>query len=78
MTRRLQNVVPESKLLLLILNCEADLGTVRVDDGFCMLRKGWPKIMGALASPPIFKTTKSMGTYDYPIRTMVSSRTLLG
>ena len=45
---------------------------------FAVLRKGWPKIMGALTSPPIFKTTKSTGTYDCPTWTMESSRTPLG
>ena len=35
MSRRLQDAVFEKKLLLSILDCEADLGTVRVDDGFC-------------------------------------------
>ena len=34
MSRRLQDVVLKRKLLLSILDCEADLGTVRVDDGF--------------------------------------------
>ena len=34
MTRRLQDAVLERKLLLSILDCEADLGIVRVDDGF--------------------------------------------
>ena len=34
-TKRLQDKVLERKLLLFILDCEADLGTVRVDDGFC-------------------------------------------
>ena len=34
MSRRLQDVVLERKLPLSILDCEADLGTVRVDDGF--------------------------------------------
>ena len=34
MSRRLQDVVLERKLLLSILDCEADLGTVRIDDGF--------------------------------------------
>ena len=33
---------------------------------FTVLRKGWPKIMGALTSPSVSKTTKSMGIYDYP------------
>ena len=35
MSRRLQDVVLERKLLLCILDCESDLGTVRIDDGFC-------------------------------------------
>ena len=35
MSRRLQDAVLERKLLLSILDCEADLGTVRVDDGIC-------------------------------------------
>ena len=34
MSRRLQDVVLERKLLLSILDCGADLGTIRVDDGF--------------------------------------------
>ena len=38
---------------------------------FAVLMKGRPpKLMGALASPPIFKTTKSTGTYDCLTRTM--------
>ena len=45
---------------------------------FAVLRKGWPKIMDALTSPPISKTTKSTGTYDCPTRTMASSRAPLG
>ena len=28
-------MILERKLLLFILDCEADLGTVRVDDGIC-------------------------------------------
>ena len=35
MSGRLQDMILERKLLLSILDCEADLGTVRVDDGFC-------------------------------------------
>jgi hypothetical protein len=35
MSRRLQNTVLERKLLLFILDYEADLGTVCIDDGFC-------------------------------------------
>ena len=35
MTRRLQDEVLERELLLFILDREIDLGTVRVDDGFC-------------------------------------------
>jgi hypothetical protein len=31
----MQNMILESEFLLFILYCEADLGTVRVDDGFC-------------------------------------------
>jgi hypothetical protein len=31
-----------------------------------VLMKGRPKMMGALSSPPISRTTKSMGTYDRP------------
>ena len=34
MSRRLQDMILERKLLLSILDCEADLGTVRIDDGF--------------------------------------------
>ena len=34
MSERSQDVVLERKLLLPILDYEADLGTVRVDDGF--------------------------------------------
>jgi hypothetical protein len=45
---------------------------------FMVLRKGRPKIMGAVTSPPISKTTKSTGTYDCPTRTMASSKTSLG
>jgi hypothetical protein len=35
MTKRLQDTILERKFLLFILDCEADLGTVHVDDGFC-------------------------------------------
>ena len=35
MSGRLQDMILERKLLLSILDCEADLGTVHVDDGFC-------------------------------------------
>ena len=35
MTRRLQDADLERELLLFILDHETDLGTVRVDDGFC-------------------------------------------
>jgi hypothetical protein len=35
MSKRLQDTIIERKLLLFILDCEADLGTVRVDHGFC-------------------------------------------
>ena len=35
MSGRFQDMILERKLLLSILDCEADLGTVRVDDGFC-------------------------------------------
>ena len=45
---------------------------------FVVLKKGRPRMMGALSSPPISKTTKSMETYDCPTRTMASSRTPLG
>ena len=34
MSGRLQDTILEIKLLLSILDCEADLGTVHVDDGF--------------------------------------------
>ena len=34
MSRRLQDMILERNLLLSILDCEIDLGTVRVDDGF--------------------------------------------
>ena len=34
MSRRLQDTILERKFLISILDCEADLGTVRVDDGF--------------------------------------------
>ena len=37
---------------------------------FTVLRKDLPKIMGALTSPPVSRTTKSTGTYDCPTRTM--------
>ena len=46
---------------------------------FVVLKKGQPNIMGALASPLISKTTKSMGTYDdCPTQAMASSRIPLG
>ena len=35
MTRRVMYMILESELLLSILDGEIDLGTVRVDDGFC-------------------------------------------
>ena len=35
MTRRLEDAVLERELLLFILDHETDLGTVRVDYGFC-------------------------------------------
>ena len=35
MSRRLQDAVLERKLLISILDYEADLGTICVDDGFC-------------------------------------------
>jgi len=35
MTRTVVYMILEGKLLLCILYCEADLGTVRIDDGFC-------------------------------------------
>ena len=34
MSKRLQDAVLERKLFLSILDCEAGLGTIRVDDGF--------------------------------------------
>jgi hypothetical protein len=34
MTRRMVYAVLEREFLLFILDCEADLGTIRVDDGF--------------------------------------------
>jgi hypothetical protein len=71
-------MVLKRELLLLILDSEIDLGGVRVDDGFVVLRKGQPKMMGALSSPPISRTTKSTGTYDCPTRMMASSRIPLG
>ena len=46
MSGRLQDMILERKLLFSILDCEAKLGTVHVDDGFAVLRKGRPKIMG--------------------------------
>jgi hypothetical protein len=45
---------------------------------FAVLRKGHPKMMGVLSSPPISRTTKSMETYDYPTQMMASSRIPLG
>ena len=78
MSRRLQDTIFDRKLLLFILDCEADLSTIHIDDGFAVLKKGRPRMMGALSSPPISKTTRSMGTYDCPTRTMASSRTPLG
>ena len=45
---------------------------------FAVLTKGRSKIMGALTSPPVSKTTKSTGTFDCPTRTMVYSKTPLG
>ena len=35
MSRRLQDMILERELLLSILDCEADIDTIRVDDGFC-------------------------------------------
>jgi hypothetical protein len=35
MTKRLQDAILERKLLLFILDCETDLGTICIDDGFC-------------------------------------------
>jgi hypothetical protein len=35
MTRRVVYMILESDFFLSILDCETDLGTVRVDDGFC-------------------------------------------
>jgi hypothetical protein len=35
MTRRLQDAILERELLLLVLDCEADFGTVCIDDGLC-------------------------------------------
>jgi hypothetical protein len=35
MTRRITYTILESEVLLSILDGEIDLGTVRVDDGFC-------------------------------------------
>ena len=61
-------MILERKLLFLVLDCEAYLGTVYVDDAFVVLRKSQPKMMGALSSPPISKTTKSTGTYDCPLK----------
>ena len=43
-----------------------------------VLRKGRPKIMGALTSPPVSKTTKSMGIYDCPTQIIASSELLWG
>ena len=34
MSRRLQDMILERNLLLSILDCEIDIGTIRVDDGF--------------------------------------------
>jgi hypothetical protein len=34
MSKGLQDTILQRKLILSILDCEADLGTVRVDDGF--------------------------------------------
>ena len=66
MSGRSQDAVLERKLFLPIFDCEADLGTVHVEKAFVVLRKGQPKMMGALSSPSISKTTKSLGTYDCP------------
>ena len=71
-------MILERKLLLSILDCEADLGIVHVDDAFVVLTKGRPKMMGALSSPPVSRTTKSIGTYDCPTQIMASLRTPLG
>jgi hypothetical protein len=35
MSRRLQDAVLERELLLLVLDCETDLGSVHIDDGLC-------------------------------------------
>jgi hypothetical protein len=35
MCKRLQNTILERELLPLVLDCEINLGTVRVDDGLC-------------------------------------------
>jgi hypothetical protein len=45
---------------------------------FAVLRKGQPKMMGTLSSPPVSKTTMSLGTYDCPTRMIASLRTPLG
>jgi hypothetical protein len=45
---------------------------------FVVLRKGQPKMIGALSSPPISKTTKSTGMYDCPTHIIASSRIPLG
>ena len=37
---RLQDTILERKLLLSILDCEADIGTVRVDNGFHGVQEG--------------------------------------
>jgi hypothetical protein len=52
-----------------ILACFAQMMALAVH------RNGHPKIIGALSSPPVSTTTKSIGTYDYPTRMTASSRT---
>jgi hypothetical protein len=71
-------MILEAKSLLGVSNGEKDLGGVGVMMALAVLRNGFPKMMGALSSPPVSITMKSTHRAECPTPTRTFSRIPLG
>ena len=62
-------MILESKFLLPILNCDIDLGTVRIDDGFCGAQErptqdnGCPYISTSLQNHKVYGYVRGSNSY---------------
>ena len=61
MTRRVVYTILESKILLSILDCETNLGTIRIDDGFCGAQERLAQDNGCPYISTCFKNYKVYG-----------------